>query len=475
MNKLISGLSAVPDSVTMNYAPTYSSSNSAVLDLFFSIGAARNVDSLQREFIAALREDARKAMRVLLWSRDCRGGAGERKHFVDLLSLLTDEVIIDMLPFIPEYGRWKDVIDLYKTTSSEKVEAACVNLIVATLKAEDAPGRSLLAKWLPRKGPVAHELAYAMNLRISQYRKLIVSLSNTVEQKMCANEWGAIAYEHVPSVASARYMRAFHRHDHERYQAYIDSVSEGKAKINTSVVFPHDVMRVLSAEGCDAIQSAEVMWKSMADIDVEGILPLSDVSDSMDTYISGSLTAMDVSIAMGMYISEKQKGVWKDKVMTFETNPKFVELKGSLWDRRYQLSTSRWGCSTNIGRAFELILNVAVENNVPQEDMPKYLLILSDMEFDTADYTGSTRMRSIFQSTKELYAAKGYVLPQIIFWNLDKKTRNFPVRNNEYGAVLVSGFSTSILKNINKLEKFTPEHMLLETIMVPRYDIPNVT
>jgi hypothetical protein len=124
--------------------------------------------------------------------------------------------------------------------------------------------------------------------------------------------------------------------------------------------------------------------------------------------------------------------------------------------------------STNLHAAMKKILDVAVKGDVPQSDMPAMLLILSDMQFNACARYDDSAMEMI----ERKYADAGYTVPQVVFWNLNSKD-NAPVKADKTGAALVSGFSPSIMKALLSadLSEFTPEGIMLKTVMVPRYDI----
>jgi hypothetical protein len=69
------------------------------------------------------------------------------------------------------------------------------------------------------------------------------------------------------------------------------------------------------------------------------------------------------------------------------------------------------------------------------------------------------------------YADAGYSMPNIVFWNLNAHD-NVPAKFNENGVALVSGFSPAIVKGVlaADLDDFTPEAIMLKTIMSERYD-----
>lgn len=345
---------------------------------------------------------------------------------------------------------------------------------------QDIATARLASKWMPRQGKTAFWLRGLVGLSPKQWRKTLVNLSNTVEQKMCAKEWNDINFAHVPSVAAARYNSAFLKNAPEAYTAYKESLVKGDAKINASAIFPHDVVRgVLYGSGVDA-DVVDAQWKSLPNY-MEGnegnILVLSDVSGSMSSAnASGKITAMDISIALGLYISERLEGPFKDMVLTFSDNSKFHTVRGkSIASRIQNLSQADWGGTTNFQSSFNAILKVAKENEVAAEDMPKYLVVLSDMEFDQAEHSYEHNAKTNFQAAKEKFEQAGYEFPKIVFWNLANRGSNVPVRYNEQGVALVSGFSPSIMKSILSSKEMTPQSIMLNTVMVARYDVPSVT
>jgi hypothetical protein len=94
--------------------------------------------------------------------------------------------------------------------------------------------------------------------------------------------------------------------------------------------------------------------------------------------------------------------------------------------------------------------------------------LLSDMEFNTA--TGGANVK-LYDQFKNDFAAAGYELPKVVFWNLNARSGNVPVKFDEAGTALVSGFSPAILKSILSAKAFSPEGIMLEAIMDPRYDM----
>lgn len=459
------------NSLTLNGMVTNSSSLKRVVDLFFSIGSMRSSDesSVVREFSLAFNESPEEALKILFWARDIREGAGERRVFRLCTSYLADNhpvTISKNLKFIPEYGRWDDLLNFEGT----KVEVKAFDLIKDALYS----GNKLCAKWMPRKGKVANSLRKHLKLTPKEYRKLLVENTEVVEQKMCSKKFNEIEYSKIPSLAAARYQASFKKNDSERYDEYIaeliKSPEERTVKINAGAVYPYDVIRSLSK---GVFEVANEQWKSLPNY-LEGsndmILPLVDVSGSMETKVNGSgnLTCMDVAVSLGLYISERNEGPFKDCFITFSERPKLEKVSGSLKERYEQMSSSEWGMNTNLEKVFTVILDQANKNEVPDEAMPSKILIVSDMEFDMA--ISKDKSLSAMEMIRSKYEESGYKLPSIIFWNVRSREGNVPVRFNELGTALISGFSPSIMKSVLGGKEITPLSIMYETINSPRYE-----
>ena len=444
---------------TTNGMRAHSNTGSALVDLFFKIGASRG-KSVVAEFDLAMQEDQDLAVKIALWSRDVRGGAGEREIFRDILLHLENirpDVLEKVLPFVPEFGRWDDVL-IFRT---EKFKNLAYTLLGQAL----ANANGLAAKWTPRKGPVAVEFREFLKMSPKQYRKFLVGLTNVVETKMCAKQWDTIEFGKLPSLASARYSKAFARNAAESYAAYRERLTAGTDKINTGAVYPYDVIRTIQNGGDSAV--ADAQWSALPDyIGNASILPLVDVSGSMASEAAGSLTALDVAVSLGLYCSSKNTGVFRDTFLTFSSHPELVRLSGTLSEKLAQMNSSEWGMSTNLVLAFEKILEAAVLGSVPEENMPQTLLILSDMQFDRCVNFD----HSAYQMIKNRYQSAGYRVPNVVFWNL-ASISTVPVRFDQRGTALVSGFSPAIMRSVLSAADLTPYGIMLATVDTPRYSV----
>jgi hypothetical protein len=461
---------------TENGMATNSSSLNYCVDLFFTIGAMRGQEKerLIRNFSLAFHEDPIRALKILFWVRDVREGAGERQIFKDVLLYLATEHPEELgknLVYIPEYGRWDDLLSLVGT----KLQSPSFEIIKKGLDDENG----LCAKWMPRKGPVANLLRNFLGLTPKQYRKKLVSLTQVVEQAMCAKDWESIEYGKIPSLAAARYQKAFTKNDGERYNLYLQKLQSGEEKINAGAIYPYDVTKSL-VRGSEEV--AIEQWKALPNF-MEGsnemILPVVDVSGSMGVPAGSNrtLSCIDVAISLGLYISERNIGPFQDYFVTFSQNPELQVLKGNLRERFNQLRSSEWGYNTNLEAVFSLILDQALKNSVPQDQMPTKILILSDMEFDEAAMTSNNwRLEEASEwnptaqeMIEQKYKESGYKMPSIIYWNLQSRKDNLPVKFDKSGTALISGFSPSILKSILKGDIVSPQQIMDETILSERY------
>jgi len=329
----------------------------------------------------------------------------------------------------------------------------------------------MCAKWQKRKGSVAADLRAYLGLSPKAYRKLIVGLSNTVEQKMCAKNFEEINYSHVPSLAMSRYMKAFSKNDATRFVAYREALKSGdkSVKINAAAVYPYDVIKALRNEADPAVCSAQ--WDALPDyLDDSNVLPMVDVSGSMACPAGGSksVECIDVALSLGLYCASKNKGAFKDLFLTFSAAPQLMQVKGNLAEKMEQMEGSTWNMNTNLHAAFDRVLEVAVKGNVKPEDMPSTVLILSDMQFDSCTRYDD----SAFQMIHRKYKTAGYKVPTIVFWNLGTNYGNVPVSFDEHGVCLVSGFSPSIMKAVlaADVDTLSPETVVRDAVSIARYD-----
>ena len=463
------------DARTANGMKARKSTANAVVDLFYNAGASRG-KNIVPAFAAAMAENRELALRVAAWLRDVRGGAGERESFRNIMRYLEKndvEAAKALLTKVPELGRWDDIF----VFESDVMKSAAFTMLGDALRAKNG----LAAKWTPRQGKLAAEIRQFFGMSPKFYRKSLVEMTKVVETQMCAKDWDSINFSHVPSVAASRYKKAFNRNT-PMYAAYVESLVKGdnpEVKVNAGAVYPYDVLkgRIGSYMKFDKteLDLVQKQWEALPNfVGDANILPLVDVSGSMTTLAGGrdsksGVTCLEVAVSLGLYLADKNEGKFKDTFLTFSEKPELLHLKGNINQKIDQMVKSEWGMSTNLHKAFEKILDVALKGGVPQEEMPAMVLILSDMQFNACVKHDDSAMQMIARK----YAEAGYTLPKVVFWNLNAAYGNAPVKFDTSGTALVSGFSPAVVKPLlaGELETFTPESVMLKTIMDDRYKV----
>lgn len=488
-------------SVTENGAVGYRTTGKSLLDINFAVASLRSAseNEIIERFKRAFFEDKILAMKWLFFARDIRGGLGERRLFRTAMSFVADyepAMVEKVIPLIPEYGRFDD---MWALLDDEKLRTVVMEYIKKQLDSDiknynENKSVSLLAKWLPScNASSANSKKYSKIIRQylgmteSAYRKTLSRLRkyiDVVEVKMSAKEWGDIKYEAVPSRANLIYNKAFLRNDEARRREFLAQLEKGEVKINADTLFPHDIVHQYCCgrgyyrtelKKYDA--TIEGLWKNLPDL-VEGCgntIVVADGSGSMMTTVGGtSTTALEVANALAIYFAERSSGEFKDKYITFSSRPQFVDFsRGQSLRDKISIALGHSEVSnTNVEAVFDLILNTAVRNNMSQEDIPANILIISDMEFDGAVCCNSRSYGSVsanlFKVIEAKYRRAGYKIPRLVFWNVNSRTNTIPVRENDMGVALVSGFSVNICKMVMS-GKTDPFECLLETLNSERY------
>ena len=480
-------------SITENGAIGYKTSNSALLDLNYAVSSLRQCheEEIMLLFDNAFYEDKTYALKWLFFARDILEGLGERRLFRICYKRLVDldiDIFYKNLKNIPEYGRWDDTISLIGI--NDDVDNHIGDIIKKQIDndlrgIDEKKPISLLGKWLPSENAsskktksLAKKVRRLLDMTPRHYRLLLSKLRKylkVTEVYTCSNQWEKINYESVPSLANLKYKNAFLKHDKKRRREYLESVEKGSRKMNMKVATPVDVVSRYSGrwyEVGEYDQTLELAWDKLTDLYVSETLVVADGSSSMLMPVSGKTTALDVANALAIYTSEHNNETYKDKYITFSATPQFVDLsKAENLREKLQISLKQNEiANTNIEAVFDLILALAVENDIPKNKMIKNILIISDMEFDDAQgyYNTQNLTKTLFDEIRDRYNKSGYDLPKLIFWNVNSRTKTIPLIENELGVTLVSGFSQNVLKMVMS-NNYDPYEVLIETLDGERY------
>ena len=473
---------------TENGAYALNSSMDALLDLFGTIGAlrTRSEDEIVNKFIKAYMEDKTLALKMLFYARDARGGLGERRTFRVILRYLANnhpDDIYRLVCYIPFYGRWDDLYELVGT----RLETVAFGVIKAQFAHDMAmyekgeyTKMTLLAKWLKSANATSSETralgrltAKKLGLTERNYRQALSKMRaalDVVEVKMSANEWQNIIFANVPSIAHKNYHLAFSKHTPELYYEYMVKLASGETKVNARTLYPYDLLKTYAASHSIRMNAldplVEEQWKALPNyVTDKNFLIMADTSGSMVGL------PMCTSVGLAIYFAERNNGYFKDHFITFTDEPRLVKLNrnATLYDRAKVVMDDRYvGYNTNLEAAFELVLQSAIRANVPADEMPEAIVIISDMEIDQF---GTHRQNLTF--TKEMahrYAEAGYEMPTLVYWNVDARQDTFHATKDD-NVRFVSGSSPSVFKGLCEHMGFTPLELMLNTLNDERYEI----
>lgn len=467
---------------TENGDLSYKSTFNSFVDALFSISKYRfNPEKIKIMVRECFKIEPQLTVKLIFYIRDIRGGAGERKSFrlaIKELSKLTN--ITDLIKFIPEYGRYDDLLCLLDNDidnfTKDKVYAYIASKLTSDLNLyyQNNP-ISLLAKWLPSENgsniknrKYSRKIMEKLGYTPKEYRQILSKLRKhigIIETKITQGIFD-FDYSQVPSCAMFKYRDLFMKKDKERFEEYLSEVQKGKKEIKATNLYPHEIVnkvRDLSYKSNDKeISSLDLLWNNLKDIPLpEKTICMPDFSGSM--YKSGIASPINVSCGLAIYTAERNKGIWKNKFISFSDKPQLVDISNCKnIKEKVSFSLKEDDLDTNLDKTFELILNIYKNEKLNKEDIPTTLLIISDMQFnDCCEENEST-----YDKYKRIFEENELQIPKIIFWNVDSKV-NIPTMN-EQGVLLISGYSTNVLKFFNNA--YTPLDLMLDILLDKRYE-----
>ena len=499
---------------TENGANALKSTTSAVLDLFVKAPSMLkpnddDIEELKSLIRTAIEEDPQLTLKCIFYLGDIREGAGVRKVFTESIRLLAKEypkMLKFVLPQIPEFSRWDVLVKALIYTDFEDALTGIIKYQLETDLESTTP--SLCAKWLPSPSSsskntrkLGRRLSHLLNFSGKKltgdpdvdkeikkedniiFSKILTRLRkdlDIVEHYIATIDYYKIDYSKVPSVALNRYQSLFLKYDNARFMKWVYEAAEGKAKINSKRLYPFEIIKNILDNSLHFLYIrnenrismtkaflADAQWKNMEDV-IEGKelnwLVMADVSGSMEDYDNIPIAT---SIATAIYCAEKTQGVFHNKFMTFSKKPEIVDIKGdTICEKVENAYRANWGFNTDLEKAFDLILEVAVNNKLKQEELPQTLLIISDMEFDEARgqyyYHDNEDSKTLFKEIQEKFNKYGYEMPTCVFWNVNADVK-FPVDSEEKGCILLSGYSNNNFRALLGADLIQEEPHLIDT------------
>ena len=472
---------------TENGAVALNTTSDARLDLFGVIGALRGADQvrIERLFSEAYRADPLFATKIAFYARDIRGGLGERETFrtiIRYMARMHPEALRPNLDLIGVYGRYDDLYCLIGTPLEEEMWAVMKEQFEEDRRSlETGKAVSLLAKWIKTADASSEKTrklgiltARKLGYSVYDFKRIVRALRRrigVIETLMTEGRWDEIRYPEVPSRAMMIYRNAFRRHDGERYEQFVNRAVCGQEKIHAGTLYPYDIVeKVAPRLGCYFSASTlnndpalEAQWRQLPDYAEPGTNALV-IADT-----SGSMTGrpMATSVGLAVYFAERNRGAYHNMFMSFSGTSRIQVLRGeTLAQKISSINMDDWSNNTNLHAAFEHVLNIAIRNHVPQEEMPKSLIVISDMEID---FCGD-RDWTFYEMMEEMYRMNGYIIPNIIFWNVASRNDVFHADKNRKGVQLASGQSAAVFRQVMQTVGMNPVEAMEKIINSERYE-----
>lgn len=466
---------------TTNGADALVTTLNAALDLFGRSGAMRGASTEDKRCLmrASYDEDADVAMKLLFFTRDVRGGYGERDTFADMMKWVANahpESIKKNLWAILEYGRAKDLYSLQGT----KCEDAMWDFMKEQFELDLAnmakdKSVSLLAKWIATPDASSPKTKALGQLTLRKlgytkrnerdYKKKLRALRKYLdipEAKMAAGKWSEIEYSKLGSQCLIKHRQAFARNDADRYNKFIEKAATGEVKMNTGAMTPVDIIHNIFSGRYTS--DLDTMWANLPDYCQGDAIVMCDTSGSM-TMSAFATKPIEVAVALSMYFAERNKGDLQNTFFTFESRPHLVNIKGTtLHEKVRNIMRADWGGSTNLEAAFDKLLSICKNGNVAPEDMPEAIVVVSDMQIDCVRDIRNDRI-TFYEAMAKRYEEAGYRMPQVVFWNVEASNATFHASANQAGATLVSGYSPAIFKTVMENIGKTPMDVLNDAVI----------
>ena len=481
-NKLLNAVKEATNITrTENGAVTRNTTMSALLDLF-GTGAAyrtRSESDCIVLFQKAFDENPVYALKCLFYLRDARGGQGERRFFRVVTKWLADNKTAVMkrnLKYVPEFGRWDDLYAFIGTALEKDVFDLMGEQFILDLQCKTP---SLLAKWLKSENTssaqsraLATKTRKAFGLTPREYRKSLSVLRariNVLERLMSAGQWDKIEFDKIPSKAGLVYRNAFARHDIERMRAdknavaYKDFMQDKNTKVNAKALYPYEVVAKATdysgmnygwnrSENRDPVERAAInkYWDNLEDyFNGASLDALCMIDTSGSMWGADACAPINVAISIGLYAAERARGPFHGHYISFSSRPQLIETYGfDFVDKVERIYSTNLCENTNIEAAFDMLLDTAIKSHCRQSDLPKTIIVVSDMQFDRQrDYYGNSNA-TLMENIAYKWQRAGYQMPELVYWNVQARGNNVIPMQAKDGITFVSGFSPTLFSQI---------------------------
>ena len=180
-----------------------------------------------------------------------------------------------------------------------------------------------------------------------------------------------------------------------------------------------------------------------------------DTSSSMSwtQHTHANVTALDICMSLGIFFSTLNDGAFHKNVIMFDSTSRIKQLSGEFCDMMSQIPYNAMG-GTNFQSVVDEIVRVRRANpNVPLDDYPTTLLIVSDQQFNPTNKhwlkVTDADIETNYEATKrklyEVFPEEFVDEMKFIWWNVNSELKDFPSRIEDGGTYMLGGFDGSII------------------------------
>lgn len=498
---------------TENGALTNATTNSVIVDQFGKAGnyRDRSIDEVFHDQELLWNENPQNALRFPFYLRLItrvdkindenttdkvqKGQGAKDESFKRLLWLAEKhkDAFVKNIWLLPVVGSWKDLWTLmyYDITYGRNVidHAVIFEIIIEGLKSETHV--DLVKKFMPRirsvhkchtpwaeiTNALAREFAKYNHWSYREYNhEKATGTAHNFQKIICARQYQDINWNHIPGRALFKLTNGKFLRNHDLEDNFGEWLSKQPTAKFTGYVYElvHNVMQNLNSFRTFTSNTVnlnvpaykkelwnkqfnELISKARHDGKIKGnVWCALDTSGSMAQKVVPNVTAYDICISLGIFFSELNTGAFHNNVIMFDNESRVKTLNGTFIDKIISIVSDQtaWG-GTNFQSVVDEICNIRKNNpNIPLEDYPQTLLVVSDMQFNPtnryAHQITDEEERTNYEEAKRKLMAffpKEWVDDfRFIWWDCTSRaTQDFPATIDDGGCYFFSGFDGSII------------------------------
>jgi hypothetical protein len=499
------------DTRTANGALSNSSTGSTLVDQFAKAGSHRErsmkdvdidmarlwadspIDTLRFTFY--LRLITRRVAGFYETEEPQRGQGNKDESLKRMLWIAYNhpEVFYANLWLVPLVGCWKDLWVLMGIDYKNQLDhSKFFDLMKKGLAHEDM--KDMVLKYLPQikakskcKTPraivlnnLAKEFAKHCSLSYREYREMkTAGVGHVFQQQISKGLFDDIQWNHIPGKALTNLVSGKFLANNKLEDKYLKWIQKQPTAKFSGYVY--ELYRKANSSKLTPIQ------KHTYDKQFEGLLQLAksnngsikgnvwcalDTSGSMGCQVTDKTTALDICVSLGIYFSALNEGAFKDHVIMFDSKSKLLKLKGTFSEKCKQVPSDSMG-STNFQSVIDEIVRIRKQNpQIPIEDYPSTLLVVSDLQFNPSGVSysdtrrGNVSEKTNYETAMAKLSAVGLPKITIVWWNVNGNTKDFPSTMDDPGTYMFSGFDGAVISTLlgGKEQKTIENHSMEDAV-----------